>query len=103
MKNKMDGRKATVSLALIAKSARLREKQTLKLLRLLVELESPSSDKAAVDGCMEFAAAVCHELGGVVRWHRQKNFGNLLEARFRARRGVDAKPLLLLGHLDTVW
>ena len=101
MKNKIKG--ATGSLALIAEDARRREKQTPTLLRRLVELESPSNDKVAVDGCMEFAAAVCRDLGGQVRWHRQKKFGNLLEARFGVTRGVAVQPLLLLGHLDTVW
>src|SRR5271155_9619 len=102
MKNKIKGPESR-SLALIADCARHREKQTLALLRRLVELESHSNEKAAVDSCMKFAATVCRELGGVVRWHRQKRFGNLLEVRFEVKRSVEAKPLLLLGHLDTVW
>jgi len=91
--------------------ARLRQPETMDLLRRMVEIESPSGDKAAVDRCMELAATACRGLGGKVRWHRQKQFGNLLEARFAASPGKspanqsDAarRPLLLLGHLDTVW
>src|SRR5271154_515949 len=103
MKNNMECKGATGSLAWIAENACLRETQTLDLLRRLVELESPSGDKAAVDSCMALAATACRELGGVVRWDRQKKFGNLLDARFGFRRGVEARPLVLLGHLDTVW
>jgi glutamate carboxypeptidase len=70
-------------------------------MRDLVELESPSHDKAAVDRCVERVEQECARMGGRVRRHRQKGFGDLLEARFGRGRG--AKPVMLLGHLDTVW
>jgi glutamate carboxypeptidase len=71
-------------------------------LRALVEVESPSDDKAAVDGAAALVAAWAAELGGRVKLHKQKQFGDVLEVRFGpARRG--RKPVLLLGHLDTVW
>ncbi|MBB6146956.1 glutamate carboxypeptidase [Silvibacterium bohemicum] len=76
--------------------------ELLKFLQLLVELESPSDDKAAVDRCVDLAAKRAESMGGRVRRHRQKNFGDLLEVRF-GRRGRAVKPILLLGHLDTVW
>ncbi|HEY0795653.1 MAG TPA: M20 family metallopeptidase, partial [Acidisarcina sp.] len=44
----------------------------------------------------------CAEMGGRIRRHRNKNFGDLLEVRF-GRRGKGLRPILLLGHLDTVW
>ena len=79
-----------------------REKQIIGLMKDLVEVESPSDNKAAVDRCVDLAAKVCTEIGGRVRRHRQREFGDLLEARFgRSRRG--RKPVMLLGHLDTVW
>ena len=40
-------------------------------------------------------------LGGRSKWHKQKIFGDVLELRFDHR--YSRKPLLLLGHLDTVW
>ena len=55
---------------------------------------------------MQVAAAACGEAGGKVHWHRQKEHGDLLEARFHADgRAMTSpkKPLLILGHLDTVW
>lgn len=81
---------------------RAREIALLTLLRDLVHLESPSHDKAAVDRCIDRVERECTGIGGRVRRHRQKGFGDLLEVRFgRGRRGV--KPVMLLGHLDTVW
>src|SRR5512140_2186003 len=71
------------------------------LLRALVEIESPSHDKAAVDRAVTFAAAEFKKLGGKVRRHKQRNSGDILQVDFP---GADKKsPLLLLGHLDTVW
>ncbi|MBV8113529.1 MAG: M20 family metallopeptidase [Silvibacterium sp.] len=71
-------------------------------MRDLVELESPSHDKAAVDRCVGQVERECARIGGRVRRHRQKKFGDLLEVRF-GRGGRGAKPVMLLGHLDTVW
>jgi glutamate carboxypeptidase len=71
-------------------------------LRELVEVESPSEDRAAVDRAGELVAGWAEALGGKVKRHRQKAFGDVLELRFgqaRSKRG----RVLLLGHLDTVW
>jgi len=84
-----------------------RRKQTalLDLTRRLVLAESPSDQKAAVDACVALAAEHIRTLGGRVKLHRQRAYGNVLEARFgpRRRAGSGDKPVLLLGHLDTVW
>jgi glutamate carboxypeptidase len=90
----------------LAKAALSRQKETLGLLRRLVEVESPSADKGAVDRCMRLAAEACAEIGGKGRWHRQRGHGDVLEVRFPADRGaaeLGKRALLLLGHLDTVW
>lgn len=71
-------------------------------LRELVVVESPSEDKAAVDRAGTLVAGWVEALGGKVKRHRQKAFGDVLELRFgpaRSKRG----RVLLLGHLDTVW
>jgi glutamate carboxypeptidase len=83
--------------AVAAQGAWLRER-----LRALVEAESPSDDKAAVDGAVRLAAGWAEELGGRAKLHKQKAFGDALEVRFGMARG-GRKPVLLLGHLDTVW
>jgi len=71
-------------------------------LRDLVQIESPSDDIAAVNAAMEFAGDLARRLGGRVKMHKQKRFGDVLEVRFGSARSR-RKPLLLLGHLDTVW
>jgi len=92
--------------ALLA-GARRKQVRLIELTRRLVLAESPSDEKAAVDACVALAAAHARQLGGRVKLHRQRQFGDVLEARFGPRTPVvredRAKPVLLLGHLDTVW
>jgi len=71
-------------------------------LRSLVEIESPSDDKPSVDAATGFAAELAKLLGGRIRTHKQRQFGDILEIRFGPSR-TKLKPVLLLGHLDTVW
>lgn len=91
--------------ALLA-GARLRQPSLIAFTRQLVRCESPSDNKAAVDACLAIAAARGKLLGGRVKIHRNRDFGNALELRFGPRKSNGssaAKPILLLGHLDTVW
>lgn len=89
----------------LLKAAQRRQESLLELLRALVKLESPSDNKAAVDRCTDFAAEAAASLGGRVTRHRRPNAGDVLEVRFdppkKGRRA--GKPIMLLGHLDTVW
>jgi len=89
--------------ALLA-GARRKLPELLNLIEQLVFSESPTDDKAAVDACVALAATHAKALGGRVKLHRQRKFGDILEARFgpRSRTGP-AGRILLLGHLDTVW
>ena len=86
--------------------ARRKQRSLLDLTRKLVQAESPSDSKSAVDACAALAAAHLKQLGGRIKLHRQQHHGNALEARFgprSTRTREPAKPILLLGHLDTVW
>lgn len=95
---------ATVPMRALLAGARRKERELLELTRALVLSESPSDNKPAVDACVALAAARAKLLGGRVKTHRQKMFGNLLEARFGPKRRTgSAGRVLLLGHLDTVW
>jgi glutamate carboxypeptidase len=89
-------------LAAIVAAVEARMAWMLVRLQKLVEIESPSGDKAAVDAAVDVLAIWCDALGGRVKRHRQKEYGDLLEITFGQ---VDAaqKPVMLLGHLDTVW
>jgi len=89
--------------ALLA-GARRKQPALLNLIQNLVRAESPSDDKAAADACVALAAAHVKSLGGRVKLHRQRAFGHVLEARFGPKtKSGSPKPILLLGHLDTVW
>jgi glutamate carboxypeptidase len=48
-------------------------------------------------------ASRARALGGRVKLHKQRAFGNVLEARFGPRTTNPKNRILLLGHLDTVW
>lgn len=86
----------------LLRGTRGRERWLLELLRGLVELESPSDQKAAVDRCLEFTGEAVERVGGRVRRHRRREAGDILEGHFGPRKSR-TKPILLLGHLDTVW
>lgn len=74
----------------------------MERLRALVEMESPSQSKAAVDRVSAVVAGCCAELRAEVLWHRFGAVGDSLEARFAGQECAE-RPVLLLGHLDTVW
>lgn len=89
--------------ALLA-GARRKQAALIDLTRTLVLAESPSDQKAAVDRCVALAADHARALGARVKLHRQKQFADVLEARFGPRSGSSRmRRTLLLGHLDTVW
>ena len=77
-----------------------RRDEMVSTIRELVEIESPSDSKAAVDRVSEAVAQKFSRLGGEVRIHPARDFGNHLQVDFA---GKSAKPLLLLGHYDTVY
>jgi glutamate carboxypeptidase len=77
--------------------------EMLQKISELVGVESPSSDKIAVDRAVALVAGWCESEQGRVKLHRQSQFGDLLEVSFGPRRASSPSPVLLLGHLDTVW
>jgi glutamate carboxypeptidase len=68
----------------------------------LVRQESPTSNPDAVDAAREIVADWVEELGGQVKRHARNGNGGILESRFGNPQD-ERKPVLLLGHLDTVW
>jgi glutamate carboxypeptidase len=70
-------------------------------IREWVEIESPSDNKAAADRMGAVLAQEFEELGGRVRIHPTDQFANNVQINFAGR--DSAKPVLLLGHFDTVY
>jgi len=85
----------------LVSSLRQRRDAMVETLRQMVELESPSDNKAAVDRLGEFLAEQFAAAGGRPKFHRQSERGNHLQVDFPGADG--RRPVMLLGHFDTVW
>ena len=70
-------------------------------IRQLVEIESPSDNKTAVDQLGALLAGRFEKIGGHAKFHRVPNFGDHLQVDFSGARS--GKAVLLLGHIDTVY
>ncbi len=81
---------------------RKQQSQIVETIRQLVEIESPSDVKQAVDRLGAVLASRFAELGGRVRFHAAEKFGNHLQVDFKSAHRR-REPALLLGHLDTVY
>jgi glutamate carboxypeptidase len=89
--------------ALLA-GARRKQSALIELTQKLVRVESPSDVKAAVDACGSLVVAHAKDLGGRVKVHRQRAYGDVTEVRFGPRgKLAKDKRIMLLGHIDTVW
>ncbi len=71
-------------------------------LQQLAELESPTSDKAAIDRLGAVLAEQLRATGAAVDVQAQASAGNHLRARWGAGQASN-DGLLLLTHMDTVW
>lgn len=73
----------------------------LACLRRAVEIESPTNSRRDVDRMAKFFAGEFRKLGGKVRLLPHRTAGSALLGEFWGSR--TGRPLLVLGHLDTVW
>lgn len=74
--------------------------ETLRLLESMVNMDSPSLEKALVDRFARFVGQQFEAIGGSVEYISSARFGDHVLARFGDSTG---KPVLLLGHTDTVF
>jgi glutamate carboxypeptidase len=79
---------------------RAREAAIVERLRWLVEHETPTDAKAAVDALGRALAIAAAELGGAVALMPQARYGDLVRVDWP---GAGAGQLLVLTHIDTVW
>ena len=81
-----------------------RKDEMVETIRELVEIESPSDNKQAVDRVAALIASKFEALGGNIRFHSSNDFGDSLQVDFAAGENpTSSKPVLLLGHYDTVY
>jgi glutamate carboxypeptidase len=76
--------------------------EMLEMIADVVQVESPTEDRAAVNRCVRLVETWIRLGEGKSKRSRQSSAGDLLVGRFGPMRST-LKPLMLLGHLDTVW
>ncbi len=83
---------------------RSRQGEMINLLKEAVHLESPSTDKKAVDRCSEFIIKEFKKSGTKVIRFPQKKIGNLHTVQYPISKSKEKKKqILVLTHIDTVW
>ncbi len=93
----------------LAKSVAVKQSAMLEAISELARIESPSDDAAAVNRAVAWVEARGEALGARTKRHKNLRdgaigYGDVLELHFSRGRAKKAdKPIILLGHLDTVW
>lgn len=80
-----------------------RREPMIALLEELVNIDSGSYDKAGVDACGEVLKRFFTEAGLVVETLPVADFGDVIRARLPNPAANDQRPIVLLGHRDTVF
>lgn len=81
-----------------------RKGEMLNMLKELVQLESPSTDKKAVNKCSSFLVQELKKNGAKVTRYPQEEIGDIYVAEYPAKKTKERKEqILLLSHIDTVW
>jgi glutamate carboxypeptidase len=78
-----------------------RKQEMVDFLTTLINYETPTTDKAAVDKLGAFMNAQFKELGASVTRIPQEHVGDMLLAKWNEN--APGKPLMFLIHIDTVW
>ena len=81
-----------------------RRGELLNTLKKVVALESPTSDKRAVDACSGFVVAEFRKTGARITRFAQKDIGDLHLIEYGPG-ALKSEPerILVLTHIDTVW
>jgi glutamate carboxypeptidase len=81
-----------------------RQGEMINLLKEIVHLESPSTDKKAVDRCSDFIIREFKKSRTKVTRYPQNTVGNLHAIHYPASKSKEKKKqILVLTHVDTVW
>jgi glutamate carboxypeptidase len=79
------------------------EPEIVRLLGRIVEIESPTHDKSAVDRLGQVVATEWKRRGAHVRMLQQSRYGNHVLAELRPSSKATGRQIFVLGHLDTVY
>ncbi len=80
-----------------------RRDEMVALLEELVNVDGGSYDKAGVDACGEVLKRVFREAGLAVETVPHAVFGEAIKAHLPAEAANDQRPIVLMGHRDTVF
>lgn len=89
-------------LSLSMREAEARADECVALLRRLVTTESPTGNEAANLAVADILESALIRAGGRVRRLPSPRLGTHLIARFSGRQNGELRPLLVVGHMDTV-
>jgi glutamate carboxypeptidase len=81
----------------------MRKEGILYLIRDLVERESTSREESYLNQLAHFVARQLEMVGGEVDLIEQSGLGTHLRAEFDFQHEPEARRILVIGHLDTVW
>jgi glutamate carboxypeptidase len=90
----------TIHAAQVLQYLQTHQQEMVDTLRLIVEVESPSGNRQALAPLADLLAEEFRKIGGNPKLHRQQTAGDHLQVEFA---GEGRKPVLLLGHYDTVY
>ena len=77
------------------------ESRMTQTIQRIVGIESPSDNKAAADRLCSHLEELFSGMGGAIKRHKAASYGDHLQINFPG--GNSQKPILLLGHYDTVY
>lgn len=77
-----------------------KEQAMIKQLTELVNIESPSKNKAAVDNMSNRVAELFEDSGAIVERHPRETVGDIILGKWNTN--AAGKPLLIVSHMDTV-
>jgi glutamate carboxypeptidase len=80
-----------------------RQHTILQLIRELVEQETTSRDEVRLNKIAHFVAARLQAFAAELQLFPAPSYGTHLRARFHCGHARESKPILIIGHLDTVW
>ncbi len=87
----------------LQKKIAARQREIIARIQELVEIESPSGDAAAINRAVDTVTDWCMAQGAEVKRHARPKVGDILEAWFGPKPKRALRPVMILGHLDTVW